>query len=195
LLIDDDPSDPSPQGDGARGSSNQNESGGGGGGGDTGSGDDTSQTGVPQGWTRYTDAESGFAIAYPANWTIIQDPTDDTSTDFQDESTGTYLRVDWTETPGPDPVAAWEDQAESFAAGHANYEEIQISPETYKGYEAAIWEFTYTESGADLHALDLGFVTENMGFALFFQTHAENWDSSQDLFAQLQESFEPPPGE
>jgi eukaryotic-like serine/threonine-protein kinase len=202
LLFDDDPPDRSPQGSEGRRSGEQDASDGDGDGGagdddggGIGSGDTASQSGVPQGWTRYTDPESGFAIAYPANWTIIQDPTDTSSTDFRDESTGTYLRVDWTELPGDDPVEAWEDQAEDFAAGHTNYEEIQISPATYKGYEAAIWEFAYSDGGADLHAVDLGFVTRSMGFALFFQTHAENWDSSQDLFEQLQESFEPPPGE
>jgi len=164
-------------------------------GGDGGSENATAQTDLPSGWTRYVDEESGFQIAFPAEWAIIQDPTDSDSTDFRDESTGTYLRVDWTESPGDDPVEAWESLSQSFAASHSNYEEIQISPTTFKGYDAAIWEFTYTDGGANLHAVDLGFVTENMGFALFFQTHAANWDESQDLFQQLQESFKPPQGE
>ena len=198
VVNNDDAPDRSQPGDGGGGSQERDASGGGGGGGNEGeggSGDTASQTGLPQGWTGYVDAESGFRIAHPADWAVIQDPTDSSSTDFRDESTGTYLRVDWTETPGDDPVEAWEDQAESFASSHTNYEELQISPATFKGYEAAIWEFTYSDGGANLHAVDLGFVTENMGFALFFQTHAENWDESQDLFEQLQESFQPPPGE
>jgi hypothetical protein len=197
-LNDDDAPDTAPTQNRPRRTEERDTSGPGGGNGNeenNGSGNATAQTGLPSGWTRYVDEESGFEIAFPAEWAIIQDPTDSNSTDFRDETTGTYLRVDWTETPGDDPVEAWENQAQSFAASHSNYEEIQISPTTFKGYEAAIWEFTYSEGGADLHALDLGFVTENMGFALFFQTHAANWDASQDLFQQLQDSFQAPPGE
>ena len=198
-LNNDDASDATPTEDGPRRTEERDTSGPGGGNGneeeDGGSGNATGQTGVPSGWTRYVDEESGFEIAIPSGWAVIQDPTDSTSTDFSDETTGTYLRVDWTESPGDDPVEAWETQARSFASSHSNYEEVQISPATFKGYDAAIWEFTYSEGGADLHALDLGFVTENMGFALFFQTHSANWDASQKLFQQLRESFRPPQGE
>jgi eukaryotic-like serine/threonine-protein kinase len=194
----DDAPDTAPTQDRPRRTEERDTSGPGGGNGneeDNGSGNATAQTGLPSGWTRYVDEESGFEIAFPAEWAIIQDSSDSDSTDFRDETTGTYLRVDWTESPGDDPVEAWENQAQSFAASHSNYEEIQISPTTFKGYDAAIWEFTYSEGGANLHALDLGFVTDNMGFALFFQTHATSWDASQDLFQQLQESFQAPPGE
>jgi len=197
-LTGDDASDTTPTQERPRRNDGRDTSGPGGGngdGGDNGSGNATTQTGLPSGWTRYVDEESGFEIAIPAKWAIIQDPTDSTSTDFSDETTGTYLRVDWTESPGDDPVEAWKTLSQSFAANHSNYEEIQISPTTFKGYNAAIWEFTYSDGGANLHAVDLGFVTENMGFALFFQTHAANWDASQDLFQQLQDSFQAPQGE
>jgi hypothetical protein len=167
---------------------------GGGGRTDTG-GTTTDQPGTPAGWSEYVDPASGHRIAHPAEWEIVENSVDDSSTDFRDPETGTYLRVDWTDAPGPDPVAAWEEQADGFSSRHANYEEIQIEPATFQGYEAAIWEFTYSEGGANLHALDLGFVTGNYGFALLFQTHEQNWDASQELFDQFKESFKAPPGE
>lgn len=163
--------------------------------GEGGPGEATERSGLPSGWTTYTDPETGFEIEFPQGWQIEQDPTDTSSTDFQDASTGTYLRVDWTDAPGDDPVEAWENFAEDFSDRHANYREIQIEPATFKGYKAGVWEFTYTDGGADLHAVDLGFVTKNMGFALFFQSHEAHWSASQDLWEQLQDSFRPPPGE
>jgi hypothetical protein len=45
--------------------------------------------------------------------------------------------------------------------------------------------------GARLHALDLGFVAGDQGYALYFQTKEERWSASQDLFAQLSDSFQP----
>ena len=69
-----------------------------------------------------------------------------------------------------------------------------IEPTTFKGFDAAIWEFTYTGLGTDLHAADLGFVTGSHGFALNFQTRAEDWDGMQDVFESFQAAFQPPEG-
>ena len=154
--------------------------------------DETQEDTVPADWEPYTDDATGYRLSYPNGWDVIPGPTE-TSTDFRDEATGTYLRVDWQQPPGDDAVAAWEAQAESFAASHENYQELRIEPTTFQGFEGAEWEFTYTDGGADLHALDLGFIVgDDYGFALFFQTHAENWESSQDLFESLKASFRPP---
>jgi hypothetical protein len=160
-----------------------------------GGGDSTpapNQRAVPAGWQSYTDQATGYRLAYPPSWAVTPGPTE-TSTDFRDEATGTYLRVDWRRPPGEDAVAAWEAQSAGFEGSHENYQELRIEPTTFKGFEGAEWEFTYTDGGADLHALDLGFIVrDDYGFALFFQTHAENWESSQGLFELLKASFQPP---
>ncbi|MGH2820127.1 MAG: hypothetical protein ACRDJ5_05700, partial [Actinomycetota bacterium] len=150
---------------------------------------------APSGWTEYEDPAGGWTISHPPDWEVVPDPLGDGSaTDFQDPSTGAYLRVDWTDEPsGADPVEAWEQQAQSFAAEHDGYEEITIEPTTYKGMDAAVWEFTYEEGGAQLHALDLGFVaSDDFAGALFLNTASDDWDSYQDDLEAFQASFEPP---
>ena len=149
---------------------------------------------VPAGWTEHTDEETGYRVAYPDGWTIQDDSTDTSSTDFSDPASSTYLRVDWTDEPGPDAAAAWEQQASTFSQDHANYQEITIEETSFKGADtAAIWEFTYDEGGATLHALDLGFADDRYGFALYFQTLEEDWAASQETFEQIKRSFRPPP--
>jgi hypothetical protein len=145
---------------------------------------------VPSGWETYTDDTVGYEISYPPGWTVA--PGAGNTTDFSDPESGTYLRVDWTSTPGDSPEGAWESLSQSFGASHENYEELRIDPTTFRGWDAAEWEYTYTDGGADLHAIDLGFVTGDYGFALNFQTHAENWDSSQDIFESFKSAFKPP---
>jgi eukaryotic-like serine/threonine-protein kinase len=146
---------------------------------------------VPSDWARYRDPAVGWRLRYPAEWEQIQNR--ENSIDFRDPNTGTYLRVEWTTSPGPSPEGAWETLAASFSASHSGYEEIGITPTTYKGHDAAVWEFQYTEGGARLHAADLGFVIgDEYGFALYFQTREENWASSQQLFEQLKSAFKPP---
>ena len=148
---------------------------------------------VPLDWVTYEDPSSGFRISHPPDWEVTEHSRDGDSLDIEDPATGgTYLRIDWTDSPGASPLAAWEAQADSFAARHDNYQEIQIEPTTFKGFDAAIWEFTYSDDGVDLHAADIGFVTNDYGFALFWQTQAGAWEGSRDLFEAFQASFEPP---
>ncbi|MDQ3951970.1 MAG: DUF1795 domain-containing protein, partial [Actinomycetota bacterium] len=139
----------------------------------------------------YQDPEAGYRVSYPAGWMV--EPLGDTRTDFRDPATGAYLRMDWTATPGDDPVAAWEAQSESFGARHEAYREIRIEATTFQGFPAAEWEYTYADGGAELRAINLGVVTDAYGYALNFQTPAEDWKESQALFEAIKESFVPAP--
>jgi tRNA A-37 threonylcarbamoyl transferase component Bud32 len=148
---------------------------------------------VPAGWATYTDPKTGYTIAHPPGWTVT--PRDGTRTDLTDPATGTYLRVDWTDKPGPDAQADWERQSKSFGASHQGYEELGITRTTFAGSDnASLWEFRYTSGGATLHAYDLGFVLpdRSYGFALNFQTREDRWASSQPLWEQLKAGFAPP---
>ena len=149
---------------------------------------------VPADWTAYEDPSLGYELSYPSGWTVEGEGSSNTF--FRDPATGTYLQVAWRQPPSElGAVGAWEAQAETFAADHENYQEIRIDPVTFQDSpDAAEWEFTYEENGAQLHAIDLGFITadESTGMALFFQTHEEDWESSQELFEQLKAGFRPP---
>ena len=145
---------------------------------------------IPAGWTAYQDPSGRYSIAHPPGWSVV--PRTDTITDFRDPATGSYLRVDWTDTPKDDPAQDWREQAVVFARNHANYQELGIAPTTYRDYNAAVWEFTYG-SGTTVHATNLGFVTGGRGYALLFQTPEGIWASSQGLNQQFRDAFRPVP--
>ena len=149
--------------------------------------DPSSAQAVPAGWASYRDPDTGYRLAHPPEWTVRE--RDKTRTDFTDPATGSYLRVDWTDEPGESPEAAWRAQSKDFGARKANYREIRIEPTTYQGHKAALWEYTYEEGGATLHAYNLGFVTDEFGFALNFQTSQAQWEASQPLWEQLKAGF------
>lgn len=137
----------------------------------------------------YEDPDAGYQVSYPEGWDV--QPVDDTRTDFRDPETGAYLRMDWTPTPGDDPLAPWQAQSDSFAARYDDYEVVRLEETTFQGHPAAVWEFTYVDGGAQLHAIDIGIVTDTYGYALNFQTPAEDWEESQALFEAIKESFVP----
>lgn len=145
---------------------------------------------VPQGWTPYRHPTIGYRIAHPSGWEVVQ--VDANRTDFREPRSSTYLRVGFTDVPKPSAQQAWEEYAPQFAATHENYREIQITPTTYRGFEASVWEFTYTVGEVQLHAVDLGFVTGPDAFALNFQTRAEDWEASQGIFELFKRTFQPP---
>lgn len=145
---------------------------------------------APDDWTSYTDEATGFQVRYPPGWEVSRDAT---RTDFRDPESGTYLRVDWTESPGDDAAQAWRDLAVSFASTHSGYEEIGIEPTTFRDLPAATWEFTYTVGNTRLHAIDLGMIAGRYGFALYFQTRDDRWGADRPLFDQLADTFELPP--
>jgi serine/threonine protein kinase len=144
---------------------------------------------VPKDWVVYRDPSTGYSIAHPPGWTM---QSSGTITDFRDPESGAYLRVDHREPPGPSPEGAWYDFEPSFAAQNANYHRIQITPTTYNGYRAATWEYTYSARGADLHAVDLGFIAGAHGFALNFQTTGADWNRLQPVFDGFKASFKAP---
>lgn len=151
---------------------------------------------VPANWVAYDISTTGYEISYPPGWTVVPSSTDATSVDFRDPVTGTYLRVDWTDSPGPSALEAWRSQERYFSSNpeNQNYQRLRLEPTIFKGMaNAAIWEFTYSNGGAALHAIDIGFVTNDRehGFALYFQTHSEDWVSSQDLLESFQAAFVP----
>lgn len=157
--------------------------------------EDGADVSVPAAWTTYEDPDIGYSVRYPAEWG--EPSVRSNGTFFTDPDTGTYLQVAYSQPPTAEtPQAAWEAYAPTFGARKEAYTEIGITPTTYKGMDAATWEYTYVEDGSELHAVDLGFIVpygdEGTGMALLFQAHAEDWAPSQELFEQLKAGFEPP---
>lgn len=142
---------------------------------------------APQGdGQTYVDEATGYRLSYPEGWRVVRPGGN--RVDFRAPDGATYLRVDWVRPPGPSPVGAWQAQSASFRSRYPDYREIAIDDTTYKGFDAARWEYSYSGQRAS----NLGFVTPRYGFALNFQTGAGNWDRSQDLRRQLEEGFRPP---
>lgn len=135
---------------------------------------------------------TGYGVDVPADWEErIQA---ENRIDLVDPETGDYLRVEWTDEPGADALAAWEQQASSFASSHEDYEELRLEEVQFQDSPtAAMWEYRWSEGGAQLHAYNLGFVTaeREYGFALNFVADETNWDEAQPLWKHFTSTFGP----
>jgi hypothetical protein len=144
---------------------------------------------LPHGWHRYTDPTYGWSVGVPAGWAAV--PADGTIR-FEDPAGGRYLQIDPRTPAVPSAVKAWRAQAAAFAAAHLDYARIGLRPLTVEGTkDAADWEFTYSDQGVALHALDRALVVEGRTYAVFFQTHTDAWTASQSLQRRLFATFRP----
>jgi hypothetical protein len=144
---------------------------------------------LPAGWVEYRNPQAGYRIGHPAGWNVR--PASGHIVDMVDPATGAYLRIDWTATPRPDPVADWRQQAAAFGPRHQGYQEIRIAKVPYRNYNAAAWEFRYLKGGRLVHALDLGFVAGSRGYALMFVTPEARWNVGQAQFSEFRRTFQP----
>jgi hypothetical protein len=74
------------------------------------------------------------------------------------------------------------------------YQLLGINSVEYNGWPAADWEFLRDSStGAKLHVRNRGFVTDRdeRGYALYWSTPVDRWDSSLDTFDAIAGSFVP----
>jgi eukaryotic-like serine/threonine-protein kinase len=144
-------------------------------------------------WLTHQDDGAGYSIEHPGAWSVSHDGN---LTDFRDPTTGAALRVGYQQPPQNTPQGLWLQLEEQFKAEHPSYARVRLSQSVHEGYPAAVWEFTWTDNGVDLHNYDLAFTTGPQSFALNFQSRESDWLNLQPTFDRFIDSFQPPaPGD
>jgi eukaryotic-like serine/threonine-protein kinase len=143
---------------------------------------------LPAGWWPYADPAGGYTIGQPPGWEV--QPVAANRTDFRDPATGTFVRVEWTDTPGPDAAGAWREAEPGFRTRNANYEPLGIAQVAYRDYPAALWEFRHG-AGETLHTGNLGFIAAGRGYALMLRAPESKWVAAQPTFEQFKQAFLP----
>jgi eukaryotic-like serine/threonine-protein kinase len=147
----------------------------------------TTATVLPAGWSRYTDPRLHWKVGVPPGWTRS---TTSSGTQFSDPAGGRYFLIATRYPAGASALKAWQDSERSFRAAHASYQRVTLHTSDIPGAkDAADWEFTYIDGGASLRALDRAEVFGTRGYAIYEQSHSDEWASSQGLFGQVQRSF------
>ncbi|MGH9225664.1 MAG: hypothetical protein ACRD2W_18185, partial [Acidimicrobiales bacterium] len=135
---------------------------------------------VPREWIAYRHPNVDFTVSYPPRWTLREEGSVIT---VRDPTTGTELRVDFKKARGPDPEQAWLTQERDVLTKHPNdYKRLQLSAASYLGKVAALWEYTYLDANLPVHAVDLGFLTDDYAFTMSFRAPAGTWDTMLPMF-------------
>ncbi|MFE2421401.1 serine/threonine-protein kinase [Streptomyces hokutonensis] len=154
-----------------------------------GSGDQTDGASGGAAVVKTYKGSQGFSIGLPAGWSYQS--TDSAGVRLVGPD-GQKLLIAWTSTPKNNPVADWQNQEQYMT--RSGYTRIRIAGVSYRGWNTADWEFTYTDGGTKYRTIDRGFVVNgHLGYALMYTAKAANWDSElrKDTWTTLTKTFEP----
>lgn len=143
----------------------------------------------PAGYTLYRDP-TGFSVAVPDGWqkTNQRGSNSDGQFDFVDPTNrGRFLRVGYTTSPKPDPVADWESQEGKLRAREPSYQRISIVAVPYRSYKAADWDFTIGST----RVKNRGFTTGAHGYAIYLSAPESQWGQSMKHFEVAAATFKP----
>ncbi|WKX23417.1 serine/threonine-protein kinase [Streptomyces sp. HUAS CX7] len=155
---------------------------------DEGESDDAGKSDDDEDVAATHQGDQGYRIGLPKGWKFAS--TGSAGDRFTGPG-GQKLLVAWTSTPKGDPVADWKNQERYMV--RSNYKKIRIEKVGYRDWNAADWEFTYTDGGK-YRTVDRGFVVnDHQGYALMYTAKAADWgeDLRRDTWRTLSKTFEP----
>jgi serine/threonine protein kinase len=147
------------------------------------------QAAVPAGYHRYRDP-TGFSIAVPDGWTVSHQGT---YVYVTPPSGGSFLLIDQTSHPNPNPLADWRQQEANRIGTYPGYRRIRLQAINYPQAEkAADWEFTYYKNGILTHVLNRNILANSRhAYALYWSTPENEWNANFHVFEVFARTFQP----
>jgi hypothetical protein len=142
-------------------------------------------------WHTYDDP-SGFAIGLPPGWAVAS--TTPGKVQFTGAPGGFALVVEWSTDPQADALADWQQQSAEMAAAVPSYRQISVAGVSYRGYNAADWQFTDIYQGVRIRAIDRTFIVRpgQLAYAIELSGPADQWPTVYaSMWQRLVTSFQP----
>jgi hypothetical protein len=141
-------------------------------------------------WRTYHDP-SGFAIGLPPGWAVAS--TTPGEVQFTGTPGGFVLVVAWSTHSQADALADWQQQAAAKAAADSSYRQISIRRVSYRGYNAADWQFTDIYQGIRIRAIDRTFIVRpQLSYAIELYGPVGQWPAVYArMWQPLVSSFQP----
>lgn len=144
------------------------------------------------GWTPYQGPGGTFTIDLPPGWSATSARADEVK--FSGPQPGFTALVAWTTQPKADAYADWQQQSAATARQDPGYQLIAITRVSYRGWNAADWEFLAARAGQPDHFLDRGFIVRpgQLAYAIELYGPQAQWSSVKaSIWAGLTQSFSP----
>jgi len=142
-------------------------------------------------WHTYHDP-SGFAIGLPPGLAVAS--TRPGEVQFTGTPSGFVVVVAWSTHPQADALTDWRQQAAAKATADSSYQQISIRRVSYRGYNAADWQFIDIYQGVRIRAIDRTFIVRpgQLSYAIELYGPASQWPAVRaSIWRPLVTSFQP----
>ena len=142
-------------------------------------------------WHTYDDP-SGFAIDLPPGWAVAS--TTPGEVQFTGAPGRFVLVVSWSTHPRANALADWQQQAAGKAAADSSYRQISIRRASYRGYNAADWQFIDIYRGVRIRVIDRTFIVRagQLAYTIELYGPASHWLAVYaSIWRPLVTSFQP----
>jgi Protein kinase domain len=142
-------------------------------------------------WQTYDDP-SGFTVGLPPGWAVAA--TTPGEVQFTGTPAGFVVVVAWSTHPQADALADWKQQAAEKTTADPSYQQISISQVSYRGYNAADWQFTSIYQGVRVRIIDRTFIVRpgQLSYAIELYGPASRWPAVYaSIWQPLVTSFRP----
>ena len=132
----------------------------------------------------------GSSVEIPVGWTLVSS----SGTSWKYHGPAGTLQLDSTSTPGGSAVGAWRTEETAISGTFPGYRRVALRTVSYRGWDAADWEWTYSHAGTTLHAVNRGFVSDaHHGYAIYWTAADATWKDArnQQLLNRFFSSFQP----
>ena len=101
--------------------------------------------------------------------------------------------IDQSDTPQPNALTNWQQQAANRASGYQDYHLIRLDSVSYpQAEQAADWEFTYLRDGILVHILSRNVLANaHHAYALYWSTPESDWTAYYHYFQAFAATFRP----
>ena len=146
-------------------------------------------------WTTYQDS-SGFSATLPPGWAENSATRTGTypAVNFTGPAAGFDLSISWSRITGSSALGAWQQLDALHSENDPTYQRINLQQVYYRGYNAAVWEFTDIHDGVLTDVIDWGFVVKPRveGYAIELSGPQAEWPGVYDsIWKQILASFVP----
>jgi hypothetical protein len=133
---------------------------------------------MPAGFRRYKHP-GGFSVAVPQGWTPEQRGAG--IIDVAEAGSSRFLRLIRKDS-GASALSQLAAAEPDFSERNPDYRRLGLAKVTYRRYDTADWEFTFSRSGVLRHVLYRTVVVSGASYGVYLSVPDSQWSASRRFF-------------
>ncbi|MFE6779107.1 protein kinase [Streptomyces sp. NPDC057702] len=143
---------------------------------------------VPEGYRLVHEEDLGVAFPVPEGWTRKSGTGE--QVDYVDPTGKVGIKINVLDFATDDHLEHFEEVETQWREREPSLKRLRMQRTTFRGSEAAIWEFSFRGSAREFRGIDLGFGEEGKEeYAIYVSGPSAEWSQYRPIFDVIKDSF------